>query len=88
VVDDFWENDPDPADAWKDADWKAREAIELVYESFEFIMERMNYAMLQNLRQQFRRDPRILAIIDRNFALRFGETGPDTAAGSQGQDDG
>jgi hypothetical protein len=51
-------------------------------------MEKLNYAMLQNIRQQFRRDPRILAIIDRNLALRFGETGPDTEAGSQGQDDG
>ena len=60
----------------------------LFNESFEFIMEKMNCAMRQNLRQQFRWYPRILAIIDRNLALRFGETGPDTAAGSQGQDDG
>jgi hypothetical protein len=73
VEDDLWQSDP--ADSWKDATWKARDAIRLMNEYIELSLEMLNRDQLLSMRAKFISDPRMTAAItriDRQLERRFG----------------
>ncbi len=81
--DDSWK--PDDADYWKDAEWKARDAIRFMNECLREVYRTIPRESLFRIRAKFASDPRMtdwVAMIDeqleRRFGLKGGESTPDS----------
>lgn len=80
--DDFWE--PDPADHWKDEEWKARDAIRRMNELLDLVFETVPQNMLLQFRSSCNSDCRFTDFrdrmdrqLERRFGIRPGEIPPD-----------
>lgn len=77
--DDSWK--PDDADYWKDADWKARDAIRFMNECLQEIFRMATRDLLLRFRALYASNRRMAdyaALVDEQLERRFGLKGDGT----------